>query len=225
MENNLRKGRHLIVMMMACALLLLMASCTTDYWPTITSLKADADWTAPGGVLQVVCSVSAYNMEELTYQWSASGGTISGTGAIADWSAPQTVGMYDITVVVTNAQGRQATESVALTVSNGPPPTIEALIVTARDHKYLKEIATGYRAAREYDYDIECVASGPNGELLYQWSCSGGQLVGEGSTVMWKAPDADGPVTVTAKVSDSAGNWVRKSIAFQVVDCEACVVW
>ena len=225
MESNLRKGRRLIVAMAMAAALLLMPSCTTDYWPTITSLKADADWTAPGGVLQVVCSVSAYNMEELTYQWSASGGTISGTGATVAWAAPQAVGMYDITVVVTNTQNRQATESVALTVSNGPPPTIEALIITARDHKYLKEIATGYRAAKTFEYDIECVASGTSGELAYEWSCSAGQIVGEGSTVMWEAPDTDGPVTVTVKVSDSADNWVRESIALQVVDCEACVVW
>jgi len=63
------------------------------------------------------------------------------------------------------------------------------------------------------------------GELVYEWSCDGGEISGEGSLVTWTAPNTAGDVTVTVKVLDDAGNWVRKSIVFEVVYCESCVFW
>lgn len=218
--------RHTITVTIVAALLLLLApACTTDYWPIITSLQAQANWTAPGGTLRVTCSAADSGGGELNYQWSASGGTLTGTGAAVDWTAPQVVGMYDITVTVTNAQGRQTTESLALIVSNGPPPVIQSLIPAARDHTYLKAVAAGYMAARTFEYDIECVASAATGELVYQWSCTGGEISGDGPAIIWTAPDRDGRVTVTVEVVDIAGNWVSKSLILDVVDCESCVVW
>lgn len=216
--------RFLLVVMIAAALLLAPA-CTTDYWPTITSLRADPDWVAPGDSLRVTCSATDPGGGGLTYEWSPSAGSVTGTGAAVDWTAPEMVGMYDITVTVTNAQGRQSTESLALIVSNGPPPGIQDLIPVARDHEYLKEISAGYRAARTYEYDIECIASSQTGELVYEWFTTGGEISGDGPSIIWTAPDRDGRFTVTVKVFDDAGNWVSKSLDFEVVDCEACVVW
>jgi len=213
------------MVIMAAAILVLAQSCTADYWPTITSLEAEAAWTAPSSSLRVTCVVSAPGGGGLSYEWSASGGDIVGTGAVAQWTAPQQVGMYDITIVVTNAQGREATESVTLIASNGPPPTIHDLVVTAKEHEYLKTTAAGYMVAKTYEYYIECIASGTSGELVYEWSCDGGEILGDGSLITWTAPDKEGDVRVTAKVLDGAGNWVRKSIAFDVVSCEACVTW
>jgi len=226
MEATMMRRRHsVVVVILAVAVLVMAAACTTDYWPTVTSLTAQADWVAPGGSLRVTCSAADVGGGGLTYQWAATGGSISGTGAAVDWIAPQVVGMYDITVVVTNVQGRQSSDSLTLVVSNGPPPVIYSLIPTARDHKYLKTTARGYMAARTFEYDLECVASTTTGEPVYQWSTTGGEIVGEGSAVIWTAPDRDGRFTVTVRVSDGAGNWVRQSIEFDVVDCEACVVW
>lgn len=226
MKEILMKRRYLMVTVILAAVAMLFATaCTTDYWPTISSLTAQADWVAPGGSLRMTCSAADVGGGGLTYQWAATGGSISGTGAAVDWIAPQVVGMYDITVTVTNAQGRQSTESLSLVVSDGPPPVIYSLIPTARDHEYLKEIGTGYRAARTFGYDIECVASVTTGEPVYEWSTTGGEIAGEGSTVIWTAPDRDGRFTVTVRVSDAEGNWVRQSVEFDVVDCEACVVW
>jgi hypothetical protein len=140
------------------------------------------------------------------------------------WTAPEEVGMYDITVVVEDKQGRKDTETIVLIASNGPPPTIGDLIVTA-EHQYLKETTAGYKVAKTYDYDIECIASNTGGELVYEWSCDGGEIAGEGSMITWTAPNADGDVTVTVKVFDDLGNWVRKSVAFEVVACDSCVDW
>ena len=66
---------------MAIAVLLLASSCTSNYPPTITTLESEAPgWTAPLGSLHVTCNASDPKGSELSYNWSASGGNISGTG-------------------------------------------------------------------------------------------------------------------------------------------------
>jgi hypothetical protein len=224
-EKLVNKKRRLIVMVIvAAAVLFLAPSCTTSInrRPIIASLEAEAGWSAPLGSLQVTCNASDPDGDELSYEWSASGGSITGTGAAVNWIAPKEVGMFDITVVVTDSQGANATGSIALIASNGPPPTIEKLIVTAQEPKYLKETTTGYKVGKTKEYYIECIASNTSGELVYEWSCDGGEISGEDSIITWTAPDTTCDVTVTAKVFDGAGNWVKKSIVFEVVDCSSC---
>ncbi len=221
MENLVSKTRHLtIVGIVAAALLLLTPSCAGVL---IVSLEAEPPgWTAPSGSLWVACNASGSGGGELSYQWSASGGNTSGSGVQVIWIAPEEVGMYDITVNVTDGQGGQDTASISLIASNGPPPVIEDLIVTA-DHKYLKVTATGYKVAKTYNYSIECVASSnAGGNLTYEWSCTGGQIAGNGSTINWTAPNAVCTVAVAAKVFDVLGNWVRRSVLLEVVPCSEC---
>jgi hypothetical protein len=215
------KRRHLTIAgIVVAALLLLTPSCTGVL---IISLEAETPgWTEPLGSLWVACNASGSGGGDLSYQWSASGGNISGSGPQVVWIAPEQVGMYDIAVVVTDGEGGQDSASISLIASVGPPPVIEDLIVTA-DHKYLKRTATGYKVAKTYNYSIECVASSnTSGNLTYEWSCTGGQITGENSTVNWTAPDAVCTVAVTAKVFDHLGNWVRRSVSLEVVPCSEC---
>jgi hypothetical protein len=191
--------------------------------PTITSLIADADWTLPSGSLQVTCDASDRDGDELSYEWTASGGDISSTGAVVNWTAPQEVGTYNVTVVVTDGYGGEDTWSVILSVATGTPPTIEDLIVTAKEPKYLKESSTAgcdYDVWKTKEYYIECVASSTSGELVYDWSCDDGEISGEGSTISWTAPNKTSvKVTLTVIVSDAAGNSVGKNIVFHVPSC------
>jgi len=189
--------------------------------PYITSLVADADWTTPSGSLQLTCTASDLDGDELSYEWSTSGGNITGTGAAVNWTAPEEVGIYDITVVVKDGHGEEDTRSIYPSVATGTPPTIEDLIVTA-EHKYLKTTTYGYKVGRTKEYDIECIASNTSGELVYEWSCDGGEISGEGSMITWTAPDASIEVTVTVVVTDVADNSVSKSIILNVVSCSAC---
>ena len=215
------------LVIVTAAVLLLASSCTANRWPSITSLVAEAPgWTAPSGSLQVTCNATDPNGDALSYNWSATGGDISGTGAAVNWIAPEEVGMYDITVVVDDSRGGEATGTIALTASNGPPPVIEELIVTAIGHPYLKKTTTGYKVVRTYNYTIECVASG-NGTLSYNWTCTGGNISGGGSNIIWTAPNTEVniTVTVTVKVFDGIGNWVRESIIFEVLYCPSCEIW
>lgn len=208
-----------LLAIVAAVVLLLTSSCTGSF---VISLEAEAEWIAPLGSIGLSCIVSGSGGSGLSYEWSANGGNITGTGAVVDWIAPEEVGMYDVTVVATDGQGGQDTASLTLIASNGPPPVIADLIVTA-DHKYLKESPMGYKVGKAQNYSIECVASSnTSGNLTYEWSCTGGQILGEGSTINWTAPDAVVTVTVTAKVFDALGNWVRKGVILEVVPCSEC---
>jgi hypothetical protein len=199
--------------------------------PIITSLIADADWTLPSGSLQVTCNASDPDGDELSYNWSASGGNISGTGAVVNWTAPAEVGIYDVTVVVSDGHGEEATRSVILSVDLGAPPIIESLIVTPIGHIYLRKSTTAgcdYDVWKTEKYDIECIVSDTSGEVFYDWSCDNGEIseiFEDGSTITWIAPNQTSvQATVTVTVSDAADNRVRKSIDFCVPFC-ACGSW
>jgi len=210
---------------MAAAALFLASSCTTstNHQPIITSLEAEAEWIVPLGSLQVMCIASDPDGDELSYDWSASAGDISGTGAVVNWTAPEEVGTYDITVVVKDGHGGSATTSLPISVVTGQPPNIEALLVTA-EHCYLKTSSWGYRVGKGQEYDIECIVADTS-ELVYDWSCDGGEISEisqDGSIITWIAPDATTYVTVTVTVSDIVGNMVSESVLLEVVACSPC---
>ncbi len=190
--------------------------------PNIGDLIADADWTTPSGTIQVTCTASDPDGDELSYEWSASGGSITGTGSEIIWTAPEEVGTYQVTVVVTDGHGEGDTRSVYLSAASGTPPTIEDLVVAA-EHQYLKKTPTGYQVGKTKEFSIACIASNTSGELLYEWSCTVGQISGEGSTIIWTAPDTEGDVTVTVVVTDVAQNTVSRSIILNVVPCSPCI--
>jgi FlaG/FlaF family flagellin (archaellin) len=216
----MNKKRYLVIM--AVAVLFLASSCTGNRQPVISSLAAEAEWTAPLGSLQVTCNASDLDGDELSYNWSASGGHITGTGSEVTWTAPEEIGGYYITIVVDDGQGGNDTGSLILIAANGTMPIIETLIVTAQEPKYLKEYSWGYKAGKGKNYDIECIASNTSGELVYQWLCDGGEISGEGSTITWTAPDTSGYFTVTVIVFDVAGYMDNESIVFEVASCTSC---
>ena len=193
----------------------------TNNAPIIAGLIADADWTTPAGSLRVTCTASDPDGDEMSYEWAAAAGDISGTDAVVNWTAPQEVGTYNITVVVRDGHGWEDTRSVSLSVALGPPLTIENLIVTAKGHIYLIEITPGYEytALATAEYYIECIVSDASEVVSYEWSYTGGSISGEGSLITWIAPYTSDYLTVTVKVFDGVGNWVTKSVVFQVVTC------
>lgn len=105
------------------------------------------------------------------------------------------------------------------------PPGIESLLVTA-DHCYLKEYSGGYKVGKGQKYSITCILSGMTTPVSYNWSCSSGDISGEGPTITWTAPSppdsADIDTTVTVVVSDSDGNMMAKSVVLNVVKCSPC---
>jgi hypothetical protein len=198
--------------------------------PTINSLVASANWITPSGSLQVTCNATDPDGDVLSYEWTADGGKISGAGASVHWTAPQAVGIYNITVVVNDGYGGEDMRMITLSVARGTPPTIEKLVVTPQDNgnTYLrKSTAAGcdFDVWVNKEYDIECIASNTSDELSYEWSCTAGNISGESSTITWKAPSEKSvTVTVMVIVSDAEGNSIAKSIIFHVPSC-TCGSW
>ena len=191
--------------------------------PTITSLATDPGWTLPSGALQVMCTASDPDEDELSYEWTASAGDISGTGEAVNWTAPQEVGAHNITVVVRDGHGSSATRLLRISVATEQPPTVEALLATA-EHCYLKTYSWGYKVGKEQEYHIECVVADTSMELSYEWACDDGELSGEGSTITWTAPNPAGSidVTVTVMVSNIHGNVAIRDVILNVVNCSPC---
>ncbi len=194
--------------------------------PTITELTADADWVNPLESCQIKCDAEDPDGDELNYEWSASGGDISGTGGAVNWTAPDKVGLWDITVIVTDGYGGQDTRSLAVSVSQNPPPVIEDLIVTPEEPKYMKVSSGVYLILKSKTCEIECIATSASGELNYEWlaegdNTDGGQISGEGSVITWNAPGKADTITITVTVSAIAGLKASKNVVFKVKTC-AC---
>jgi hypothetical protein len=192
--------------------------------PTISTLVADAGWTLPSGTLQVTCNATDPDRDQLSYEWSATGGAISGTGAVVGWDAPQEVGVYYITAVVKDGHGASDTRTLAVSVATGQPPNIEDLLITA-DHCYLKTNTSPYKVGQGKKYDIQCTVADAGSELSYDWSCTVGEISevsGESSISAWTAPNTSGKVTITVIVSDIIGNKAAKSLLLDVASCSPC---
>jgi hypothetical protein len=187
--------------------------------PTIISLIADADWVAPLSSCLIECVASDEDGDELSYEWSASGGGISGVGPVVTWAAPETVGLYDLAVTVNDGYDGESTRSLTISVAINPPPIIESLIVSSEEPKYLREYHDGYEIFKGKSCVIACIVSNASDELVYQWSCDDGEISGEGSVVKWTAPSGRDKVTVTVMVSELDGIPATESIVFEVETC------
>lgn len=86
-----------------------------------------------------------------------------------------------------------------------PPPNHAPRIVSLTAEKM--EVAVT-RSTR-----ITCVAADADGDTLsYKWSASGGTIQGDGSEVVWVAPEAPADYTVKVVVSDGNGGQASRSL-------------
>lgn len=93
--------------------------------PIIQSYTANLTQVQPGQ--PITFTVVAHDPEDqpLQYNWSATGGTLSGnTGQIVSWDPPEKAAIYTVSVIVSNARGGATTGSLNLTVkATTPIPT------------------------------------------------------------------------------------------------------
>jgi len=183
-------------------LLLALGACSpSNNPPVITDLTAETSWVLPQGTTDVRCVASDPDGDNLTYTWSASGGSISQSGPIVKWTAPDAKGTYTVTVKVVDTKRGRATKQIQLTVGDNQPPRIESLSASP------SIISQGGKTL------IECVASDPDGdELTYQWSAEQGSISGQGPKVEWTAPNVCGDYIVTVTVTDSKGAKTSQSV-------------
>jgi hypothetical protein len=200
--------------------------------PVISELKA-ASQVALLGSTQVVCAATETGVDNLTYNWGTTGGTITGAGSTVTWTSPEKGGDFMITVVVSDGNGGAAKKSVIINVPDKPnnPPVITAIKFTRPSHlpvtirpnmtddekKKLPELV-----ARKYvdTCDISCQASDPDGDKIdYIWQATGGKIIGSGPNIQWIAAGDPGIYTISVEVTDDKG----ASTSFQItVNVHCC---
>jgi len=76
--------------------------------PIITSLTAEPGKVDPGGTSTITCTATDPDGDNLSYTWSVTDGTFSGTEKIILWKAPNADGEFVISVTVYDGKGGTA---------------------------------------------------------------------------------------------------------------------
>ena len=144
-----------------------------------------------------------YNISEvqgISYAWSASGGTVTGTGHSVDviWSSP---GIFDLTVTPSNECGEGPVSMVTVTVDTIPPQPGE---ISGEIHPVAGEL---------YIYEIPPVENADD----YTWTVSSGSAEGQQNTanVIWESP---GTHTISVKAYNSCGESTERVLAVEVMN-------
>jgi len=192
------KGIKLAVASLLILVLLAVSGCNKP--PVVISLTPSTTELARGVSCTVTCVASDPNTDDvLTYAWTASGGTISGTGSTVSWTAPTTEGNYTVTVTVSDGE-KTASDSCNIQVVN-TPPVIDSLTPSSTD------------LPPEGSCTIGCVASDADGDAItYAWTASGGTISGTGNSISWEAPAAEGIYNISVSVNDGHGGTASDSV-------------
>ena len=206
MEYFLGRARWRLSLLALTLCAILGSSCIqSNSQPVIDSLAYQEARVMLSDSCEVRCVAYDADDDSLTYTWSATGGTFSGTGPVVTWIAPPTPGTYAITVKVTDGRGGEATHQITIDVLVNQPPMIESLTAEA----------SAVRQAESTH--IECVAHDLDGDVLsYQWTATGGNISGEGAYVTWTAPNTCGNYIITVTVADGRGGEASKSSKIEV---------
>jgi CSLREA domain-containing protein len=124
-------------------------------------------------------SANVTNTTNTAVTWTASGGTIVGSGLNATYTAPLNGGPFTITASSAADPTKSASASVTVT-----PVSIALSPTTA---------SVGAGGTQQF---TATVANSANSAVT--WTTSGGTVSGTGSTVTWTAPPTGGSYTVTA---------------------------
>jgi len=89
--------------------------------PEIKSLTATPDQIGTSESSELQCIAQDPDGDELDYSWEISSGTLYGTGATINWTAPGDSGTYSIACKVSDTNGGQDIDSVSIKVVNKIP--------------------------------------------------------------------------------------------------------
>ena len=161
------------------------------------SVNPTSVYAGSGDTVAVHVNASDPDSDPLNYTYSATGGTVEGTGPDARWnSSGVSAGSYTVNVKVDDGKGGAASCSADIKVEEKPnhPPTASLSVEHA-------SIVAGERTG------IACNGSDPdNDPLTYNYTATGGQVTGTGSNVQFDSTGLQpGSYTVKCTVNDGRG--------------------
>ena len=191
--------------------------------PIITSLKFCDDWIVPSGKCHLECLAEDLDSNDiLTYEWETEGGNISGSGSSVTWTAPEELGIYNISVVVGDELDAETRTSLPIVVAaEQPAPVIQSLTVTADNPADIRQKSWGYEILQQSGYcTLECIASDLNDdELHYIWSTERGSISGSGAKVTWTLPSSMESFVITVTVADGRDGIASEAVIIKVRSC------
>ena len=84
--------------------------------PKITELQAEHTQLYPKQSTEIKCDVSDPEDDNLTFKWSSTDGSFSGSGPIVTWTAPNKYGEFHIIVIVEDEKGNSSQSNVTINV-------------------------------------------------------------------------------------------------------------
>ncbi len=176
--------------------------------PRLNDVSLDPETVEPGEVATLNVTASDPNPDDLTYEFSATGGFAveESAGGEASIQAPDTFGIRgSVTVVVRDPDGRSDRERLSIATSQNRPPVVNSVSVNPPT---LKPEATG---------TLQASIADPDGDTLsIEWDAPAGWSLGspESETTDITAPNRAGrDAIVELTVTDEHGASVESAIA------------
>jgi hypothetical protein len=228
-------GKGWLIAILIAVTLNLQSACTPpspgisqpNQTPVIERINYAPDTFANSDSL-IECSAKDADGDNLTYQWKAEAGQISGSGPSVIWMSPGKMGTYPITLVVADGKGGVATENISIRVATNADgtatPTVEIKLKLGDAGPV---IVDKQRARIWMTTDILCIVenAGDGGDLTYTWSSTGGKIQGKGleegkaDKIRWTAPGVRSDVTISVTVKDGQGKEAKGQVNMNVFCC------
>ena len=178
--------------------------------PPTAACSANPTSVYVGTTSPVAIHVDATDVDKvgLTYNYTATGGTVEGTGPDGRWNpSGVAIGTYTVNAKVDNGHGGTATCAADITVNKRPirPPTIscapERSPITSGEHVAITSTATD-----------------PQGlPLTYSYSATGGQISGNDPTAQFDSTGLSaGTYTVTCTADNQQGGRTSANTTVEV---------
>jgi len=119
------KTLPILMFVLTIGIAMVLTSCKKDEEsnkaPTITSVVVNPGTVNANGMVSITVTANDPDNDPLTYSYTVTGGSITGSGASVTWTAPSTAGAHSVTVTVSDGKGGTANGNGSLTVL--PPVT------------------------------------------------------------------------------------------------------
>lgn len=116
-RTKLTKMCSLYVMLIMTLLVFGFIACSKNHAPIITDLTAEPDSLGPSETSVLKVAAEDEDEDLITFSWTTSNGALSAnTGDSVNWTAPDSAGVYSVTVTAIDEQDAADTASVDITV-------------------------------------------------------------------------------------------------------------
>jgi hypothetical protein len=168
--NN--KSLKVTVFILLMVVVIILSGCRgtappINHSPTIYNFIANPSSIEINQDTTITCYATDQDEDALTYSWTKTGGTITGSGSAITWTAPAVAGTYTITCTVSDGELIDIQViSIVVTEPENQPPAISSLSANPSSVD-INQSSTITCIATDQDIDI----------LTYNWTKTGGRYL------------------------------------------------